>query len=155
MDGSIEILTLSHDGSIHKNNRRHGHLANVNSMSLTHSGNILAVGDSTGIMHGYLLRVPCIYSSRGQHLAYVSSHREITIENLPSYSRAKRSFHVDISPDMIALGPNNFVVVVSKNSIFFYQFNENATNSITMVHNVKLDSDVEVNRSIETYVCII
>ena len=107
--------------------RPHSHeaVANLNTrndviddLRWSYSGDMITVGKSNGATYSFLIRTPNIYSGHNGCVAYLSSFREISINDADGI-RTKFSLESD-DVDSIVLGTDHVAVLDSKRCLKLY-----------------------------------
>ncbi len=87
----------------------------IKSLDLSRNGDLLLVSTG-GVIRGFLVHALNIHCSFGTNVAFISSHREITMVD---WNGVGTKFGINVNPDVLGLGPSH-IVVGSGRSVHLY-----------------------------------
>jgi hypothetical protein len=113
---------------------------NIKSFDVSKNGNVL-LAYAPRMVHGFLLHASTVHCCYGTNVAFVSSHREIT---LLDNDQNLTQLQVDIDPDVLGLGPFHVALGNGKQVHIYDRNNDNNRNGIESKL-LQLDDNVKVS----------
>ncbi|XP_031560697.1 WD repeat-containing protein 19-like [Actinia tenebrosa] len=101
---------------------------NLDKISWTDDGQLIAVSTQKGAIHVYLTKLPILGNSCGTKMAYLTSLREVTIFDSIAQERPL-SVDIVVEPTFVALGPYHLAVGMN-NRAWFYDLSDKGTEQL-------------------------
>ena len=134
MRDTVSVITLEEE--------THG----LSKVGWSDDGQLLAISSSRGSIHVFLARLPLLHAVWQTRVAYLTSLKEVTVEDQVIKSHVPLVAEVDLEPAFVGLGP--YHVAIGMNNIsYFYLITENGLEKrrpyeyLGTVHDLKLSAD--------------